>query len=71
MLCPSTHRTWTSGSSLGRSWCSPADIYTEGILIIDDGYDRAKLNVPGILHIECAAKWSQARIARPLQRLHK
>ena len=37
----------------------PADIYTEGILIIDDGYDWSKLNVPGVLHIECAAKWSQ------------
>ena len=28
-------------------------------MIIDDGYDRAKLNVQGVLHIECAAKWSQ------------
>ena len=44
----------------------PADIYTEGILIIDDGYDRAKLNVPGILHIECAAKWSQERPSQGL-----
>ena len=35
-------------------------------MIIDDGYDRAKLNVPGILHIERAAKWSQER---PSQRL--
>jgi hypothetical protein len=34
----------------------PADIYTEGMLIIDDGYDRAKLNVPRVLHIECAAR---------------
>ena len=53
----------------------PADICTEGILTIDNGYDRAKLNVPGILHIECAAKWSQERpfpgIARPLQRFHR
>ena len=43
----------------------PADIYTEGMLIIDDGYDRAKLNVPRVLHIECAAKWSQQRAAQP------
>ena len=39
----------------------PADIYAEGMLIIDDGYDRSKLNVPGVVHIECAAKWSQQR----------
>ena len=44
----------------------PADIYTEGILIIDDGYDRATLNVPGILLIECAAKWSQERPSQGL-----
>ena len=43
----------------------PADIYTEGMLIIDDGYDRAKLNVPRVLHIECAARWSQQRAAQP------
>ena len=43
----------------------PADIYTEGMLIIDDGYDRAKLNVPRVLHIECAARWSQERAAQP------
>ena len=42
----------------------PADIYTEGMLVIDDGYDRAKLNVPNVLHIECAAKWSQERPGR-------
>ena len=47
MLCPSTHRTWTSGSPR-EELVLPADIYTEGILINDDGYDRAKLNVPGI-----------------------
>ena len=39
----------------------PADIYTDDMLIIDDGYDRSKLNVPGVVHIECAAKWSQER----------
>ena len=43
----------------------PADIYTEGMLIIDDGYDRAKLNVPRVLHIECAARWSQQRATQP------
>ena len=41
----------------------PADIYTDGVMIIDDGYDRAKLNVPGVLHIECTAKWSHERLA--------
>jgi hypothetical protein len=39
----------------------PADIYTDGTLIIDDGYDRAKLNAPGVLHIERVARWSQER----------
>ena len=34
----------------------PADIYSDGTLIIGDGYDRAKLNVQGVLHIERAAK---------------
>ena len=34
----------------------PADIYTDGPLMIDDMYDRAKLNVPGVLRIECATK---------------
>jgi hypothetical protein len=43
---------------------SPVDIYTDGILIIDDGYDRARLNVPGVLHIECVAKWSHERPAQ-------
>ena len=43
----------------------PADIYTDGMLIIDDGYDRAKLNVPRVLHIECAARWSRQRPTPP------
>ena len=43
----------------------PADIYTEGMLIIDDGDDRAKLNVLRVLHIECVARWSQQRPAQP------
>ena len=52
----------------------PVDIYTDGTLIIDDGHDRAKLNVPGVLHIECAAERpSQAlpgRSSGPIARLH-
>ena len=30
-------------------------------MVSDDGYDRAKLNVPRVLHIECAAIWSHER----------
>ena len=37
----------------------PADIYGEDVLFIDDGYDRKQLNVPGLLHLEVAVKWSQ------------
>ena len=44
----------------------PVDIYTDGILIIDDGYDRAKMSVPGFLHIERVAKWSHERFAQAL-----
>ena len=44
----------------------PVDVYTDGALVIDDGYDRANLNVPGVLHIECAAKWSQERPSQAL-----
>jgi len=44
----------------------PAAIYSDGTLIIDDGNDRANLNVPGVLHIECAAKWSQERPSQAL-----
>ena len=42
----------------------PVDIYTDGILIIDEGYDRATLNMPGVLHIERVAKWSHERLAQ-------
>ena len=42
----------------------PADIYTDGILNGDDGHDRAKLNAPGVLHIERTAKWSHERLAQ-------
>ena len=43
----------------------PAEIYTDNVLIIDDGYDRSKLDMPGVLHIECGAKWSQVRDLDP------
>jgi len=43
----------------------PADIYTDGMLIIDDGHDRSKLNVPRVLHLELAAKWTQQRPTQP------
>ncbi len=36
----------------------PADIYGEDVIIIDDGYDRRKLNVP-VLHLELAVKWER------------
>jgi hypothetical protein len=45
----------------------PVDIYSGRTLIIDDGYDRANLNVPGVLHIECAAKLSQERPSQALR----
>jgi hypothetical protein len=52
----------------------PADIYSDRTLKIDDGYDRANLNVLGVLHIECAAQIEPGTalpgIARPLQWLH-
>ena len=51
----------------------PADIYTGGVLIIDDGYDRAKLNVHGgLAHRVCRQMepgTALPGIARPLQRL--
>eukprot|EP00969_Alexandrium_andersonii_P227670 10054686-Alexandrium_andersonii.AAC.1 len=31
------------------------------MLIIDDGYPRQKLNVPGVAHTACGARWSQER----------
>ena len=50
-----------------------ADIYTEGVLIIDDGYDRAKLNVHGGLAYQVCRHMEPGTalpgIARPLQRL--
>ena len=37
----------------------PTDIYEEDVVIVDDGYDRSKLNFPGVMHVELAAKWTQ------------
>ena len=37
----------------------PADIYGEDVFFTDDGYDRSKLNVPGLLHLEVAVKWNR------------
>ena len=37
----------------------PADIYGDDVLFIDDGYDRSKLNMPGLLHLEVAVKCSR------------
>ena len=34
----------------------PADIYEDDVVLIDDGYDRNKLNVPGVVHLEVAVK---------------
>ena len=34
----------------------PADIYEKDILIVDDGFDRSKLNFPGVMHVELACK---------------
>ena len=34
----------------------PADIYGDDVLFVDDGYDRSKINLPGLLHLECAVK---------------
>ena len=34
----------------------PADIYGDDVLFIDDGYDRSRLNMPGLLHLEVAVK---------------
>ena len=39
----------------------PADIYSDDMLIIDDGYDRSQLNIPGVMHIECGARWQLDR----------
>ena len=34
----------------------PTDIYSDDMIIIDDGYDRSLLNFPGVMHIECGAR---------------
>ncbi len=40
----------------------PADIYTNDTVIIDDGCDRAKLQVP-VLHLELSVKWQRKQSA--------
>ena len=37
----------------------PADIYEQDVLIVDDGFDRSKLNFPGVMHVELACKFTQ------------
>ena len=44
----------------------PADIYSDGTLIIDDGYDRANLNVPGFCTLSVPPKRSQERPSQAL-----
>ena len=45
----------------------PADIYGDDVVFIDDGYDRSKLRVPGLLHLEVAVKWSREHSNSPLR----
>ena len=63
MLCPNTRLIRKKRVIPRDELVLPADIFTDGILIIDDGYDRAKLQMPRVLHIECVATWSHERIA--------
>ena len=37
----------------------PADIYEKDILIVDDGFDRSKLNFPGVMQVELACKFTR------------
>lgn len=39
----------------------PANIGGDDVLIVDDGYDRSKLPIPGILHLEVGVRWSAER----------
>lgn len=39
----------------------PADICGNDVLIVDDGYDRQKLPIPGILHMEVGIRWTAER----------
>ena len=43
----------------------PADIYGDDVVFIDDGYDRSKLNVPGLLHLEVAVRWAREHSSAP------
>ena len=42
-----------------------ADIYGDDVGFIDDGYDRSKLNVPGLLHLEVAVRWAREHSSAP------
>ena len=64
MICLNTRLSWTKLIIPKDELVLPVDIYTDGILTIDDRYGRAKLNVPGVLHIERVAKWSHERLAQ-------
>ena len=37
----------------------PADIYEQDVVIVDDGYDRRKLDLLGVSHVELCAKWAR------------
>ena len=39
----------------------PADIYAEDVVIVDDGFDRSLLNIPGVLHLEVSTTWQRER----------
>ena len=45
----------------------PADVYSEHLLIIDDGYNRKLLNVPGVMHVECGVTWKKRDCPPPGQ----
>ena len=42
-----------------------ADIYGDDVGFIDDGYDRSKLNVPGLLHLEVGSDVAASTPAPP------
>ena len=56
-----------SGASLDLPGCVnprgdlglPADIYGDDAAFIDTGYDRSKLKMPGLGHLETAVKWAR------------
>ena len=46
----------------------PADIYGDDVVFIDDGYDRSKLNVPGLLHLEVGVRCGREHSSAPHNR---